>query len=267
MEPSHVVPISDAQLAFSALLVVISAGVSAVFRLGLLTSLLWGTVRCFVQLSVVGFLLTWIFGTQSPWVVMIVVALMCGIASRTATRRTPNVTDFPAFLAFVSLASSTYLVLVIVSAVIIRADPWYTPRIAIPIAGMILGNAANGIALSIDRLYAEVRSRRDEVEAFLTLGATRWEAVRGCVREALRAGMTPAINSLMLVGVVSIPGMMTGQILAGANPAEAARYQIVVMLMVSASVAFGSMMLVGISYIRLFTRDDALRPELSTSKH
>jgi putative ABC transport system permease protein len=127
---------------------------------------------------------------------------------------------------------------------------------------MILGNAVNGQSLAIDRLYAEVRARRDQIEALLALGATPWEAVRDCVRAALRAGMTPTVNSLMVVGLVSIPGMMTGQILGGADPREAARYQIVVMLMIAAAAAIGSMMLVGLSYRRLFTEDQALKPDL-----
>lgn len=257
-----VVPISDANLLLAGLLIVVSAGVSALFKLGLLRSLLWGAFRCVVQLSLIGYVLGWIFAADRPEIVFPLIAVMCGFAAHTATRRTPNVSDFPRAIAFVSMAASTYLVMIIVCAAIIRAEPWYTARIAIPIAGMILGNAVNGVALAIDRLYAEVRSRRDEVEALLTLGATPWEAVRDCVRQAIRSGMAPMINSLMVVGLVSLPGMMTGQILGGVDPIEAARYQIVVMLMITAAGAVGSMMLVGLSYRRLFTEDDALRPEL-----
>jgi putative ABC transport system permease protein len=261
----QVVPISNVQLLFTALLIVVTAGVSAVLRLGLTRSLAWGTVRCVVQLGLIGYALRWIFAVDRPELVMLIIAAMCAIAAQTATRRTPNVPRFPIVLGFVSLAASTYLVLVIVSAVIIRAEPWYTARIVIPIAGMILGNAITGIALSLDRLYAEIRSRRTEVEALLVLGATRWEAVRECAQEAVRSGMTPTINSLMVVGLVSIPGMMTGQILGGVDPTEAVRYQIVVMLMITAAVAIGSMMLVGLSLKRLFTDDDALKPEFMTS--
>jgi putative ABC transport system permease protein len=194
-----------------------------------------------------------------------IIALMCLVAAKTATRRTPKVPSFPTTIGVIAMAASTYIVAVIVCGLIIRAAPWYTAKIAIPIAGMILGNAVNGIALSLDRLYAEVRAKNREVEAMLCLGATPWEAVRDCVREALRAGMTPTINSLMVVGLVSIPGMMTGQILGGVDPAEAARYQIVVMLMIAAAVAIGSMILLALAFRRLFTEDDALVPELLQS--
>lgn len=257
----EVVPISVAQLMFTAILLLLAGGVSAFFRLGLTKTLAYGAVRCVVQLTVIGYALGWIFAVDRPDLVMFIVAVMCAIAAFTATRRTPNVPGFPVLIAFVSLAASTYLVMVIVCAIIIRGEPWYTARIVIPISGMILGNAVSGIALAIDRLYSEVRSRKGEVEALLSLGATPWEAVRDCVREAIRSGMTPIINSLMVVGLVSIPGMMTGQILGGADPGEAARYQIVVMLMIAAAAAFGSMLLVGLSFRRLFTDDDALKPE------
>jgi putative ABC transport system permease protein len=258
----QVVPISDTHLLLTAILMVIAGGVSAIFRLGLVKSLAWGTIRCVVQLTVIGYVLGWLFKIDRPELAMLTVGIMCAVAAQTATRRTPNVSRFPAIIAFISLAASTYLIMIIVCALIISAEPWYTARIVIPISGMILGNAVTGIALSIDRLYGEVRSRREEVEALLSLGATRWEAVRDCVREAIRSGMTPTINSLMVVGLVSIPGMMTGQILGGVNPLEAARYQIVVMLMIAAAVATGSMLLVALSFRRLFTGDDALKPEL-----
>lgn len=257
-----IIPISDWQLALSVVLVLIAGGVSAALKLGLLRSLFWGTVRTFVQLTLVGYALTYVFAFDSPPLVLAVVVLMTYVASRAATRRTPNVPDYPAALAFVSLLMSTLLVGTLVTQLVIAPEPWFSPRIVIPIFGMILGNSMNGIALGLDRLYSEARARAGEVETLLAFGATPWEAVRDGVREAVRAGMTPTINSLMVVGLVSLPGMMTGQILAGADPREAVRYQIVVMLMIAAAVAVGCLLLVGLSYRRLFTADGALRPEL-----
>ena len=168
-------------------------------------------------------------------------------------------------MAFVSLVTTTYLVATIVSLAIIQPSPWYEARIIVPISGMILGNAVSGITLAIDRLYSEVRSHVEQVEALLSMGASPWEAVHDLVREAIRSAMTPTINALMVVGVVSIPGMMTGQILGGTNPVEAACYQIVVMLMIASAAAIGSMILVGLSFKRLFTKDEALKPELFRS--
>lgn len=260
------IPITDLQLALSVVLILMAGGVSAALKLGLLRSLFWGTVRTVVQLTLIGYVLTYIFDLESLPLVLAIITIMCIIAARTAARRTKNAPGNSALLAFIALAASTFLVGVIVVVLIIGPEPWYSARITIPIIGMILGNSMNGIALSLDRLYSEVRARTGEVEALLTFGATPWEAVRDCVREAVRAGMTPTVNSLMVVGLVSLPGMMTGQILGGVDPQEAVRYQIVVMLMIAAAVAVGCLLLVGLSYRKLFNRDDALLPDMQRSR-
>ena len=263
---SGVVPISNFQLALSVILVVIAGGISAALRLGLLKSLAWGTVRTFIQLTFIGYVLKYVFSANNLWLIFVIIVVMCFIAARASVRRTPNVPRYPVTLAFWSLLASTVLVGFIVVRVIINPVPWYSARIVIPIFGMILGNSMNGIALSLDRLYGESYARAGEIEALLAFGATPWEAIRGCVHDAMRAGMTPTINSLMVVGLVSLPGMMTGQILGGADPHEAVRYQIVVMLMISAAVAIGCLLLVGFSYKRLFTSDGALREEIFKSR-
>lgn len=257
---SSVIPISNFQLALTVILVFITGVVSAFLKLGLLKPLIWGTIRTFVQLTLVGYVLTYIFAINNLWLLIAIITMMCYIASRTAVKRTPNVPDYPTILAFLSLMASTYLVGSIVVTLIIAPEPWYSARIVIPIFGMILGNSMNGIALALDRLYGEARSHTAEIEALLTFGATPWEAIHNSVQEAVRAGMTPTINSLMVVGLVSLPGMMTGQILGGVDPREAVRYQIVVMLMIAAAVAIGCLLLVGLSYKKLFNEDGALQP-------
>ncbi|PKM79818.1 MAG: iron export ABC transporter permease subunit FetB [Firmicutes bacterium HGW-Firmicutes-14] len=263
---SGIVPISGFQLALSVFLVVIAGAVSALLRLGLLKSLAWGTVRTFVQLTFIGYVLKYVFSENRLWLISLIIVLMCFIAARASVSRTPNVPHYPVVPAFWSLLASTVLVGFLVVRVIISPEPWYSARIVIPIFGMILGNSMNGIALSLDRLYGEAKARTGEVEGLLAFGATPWEAIRGCVREAVRAGMTPIINSLMVVGVVSLPGMMTGQILGGADPHEAVRYQIVVMLMIAAAVAIGCLLLVGFSYKKLFTPEGALKDEIFHSR-
>jgi len=207
----NAIPISDGHLALSTLLVVVAGLVSALLRLGLLRSLLWGTLRTFVQLMLVGYVLAYVFALDHPLVVLGLVLVMCLVAARASVQRLQAVPERPYGLAVLALGSSTFLVGILVCAVIIGGERWYTARLVIPIFGMLLGNSLNGISLSLDRLYSEVRSNAAEVEARLSLGYTRWESVRPQVRRALRAGMTPIINSLMVVGVVSLPGMMTGQ--------------------------------------------------------
>jgi putative ABC transport system permease protein len=257
-----VIPITDLQLATSIILVLITGLITAVLQLGLLKPLFWGTVRTFVQLTLIGYVLNFIFNLNNLVLIIIIVILMCAVASKTAVNKTLAVGKFPLVLGFLSLLASTLLVGIIVVALIIAPEPWYSARIVIPIFGMILGNSMNGISLALDRLVSEVRARVSEVESLLSFGATPWEAVRDCVKVAVRAGMTPTINSLMVVGLVSLPGMMTGQILGGADPQQAVRYQIVVMLMITAAVAIGCLLLVMMYYKKLFTMDDALAPAL-----
>jgi len=135
---------------------------------------------------------------------------------------------------------------------LVRVQPWYSPHYAIPLVGMILGNTLNGIALGLDRLGSELNARRAEVESLLALGATRWEAAREPVRQAIRTGMIPIINAMMVVGIVSLPGMMTGQLLAGVDPIQAVKYQIVIMFLIASGTALGTVGVVLLSYRRLF---------------
>ncbi len=257
-----VIQITDSQLLFAALLVIGAGAISTLLRLGILRSLLWGTIRAIVQLLLLGHILVFLFSTEKPWVVFIVIALMILFAAHIARGRTPHATSYSIRYAYLSLFTSTFLIGIVVCALIVRADPWWSPRIAIPIAGMILGNSMNGIAIALDRLYSETSTRAEEIEGLLALGASPWEAIREPLRASLRAGMIPILNSLKAVGLVFIPGMMTGQILGGVDPLIAIRYQIVVMLMIAAAVSIGSLILLGLCYRRLFTEDEALIPKL-----
>lgn len=257
--------ISNLQLGLSVGLVLLAGLVSAALRLGLLRSLLWGTLRTFLQLSLIGYALSHIFAIDHPLLIAALIAVMVLVAARTAVGRLKSVPFKPYGIAALSLGAGTYLVGTIVCWLLIGAERWWTARITIPIAGMILGNTLNGVSLSLERFVSEVRQAAPEVEQLLCLGYTPWESVRRQLRSAVRAGMTPTINALMIVGLVSLPGMMTGQILAGADPLSAVRYQIVVMMMISASVALGCLLLVGLSYRRCFTEDGALLPDLLQS--
>jgi putative ABC transport system permease protein len=150
-------------------------------------------------------------------------------------------------------------VLAIVVGLIVRPDPWYDPRYVIPLGGMILGNAMTGAALAVERFTAEVRAGRLEIETALCLGATARQAADRAVRAAIHAALVPTINGMMIVGVVQLPGMMTGQILAGAPPLQAVRYQVVVMYMLAAAAALTSMSAALLAHRACFTPDHQLR--------
>jgi putative ABC transport system permease protein len=139
---------------------------------------------------------------------------------------------------------SSVLVTVFALVTALRPNPWHDPRYAIPLLGMILGNCMTGIALGLDTLTTSLVSRRASVEAQLMLGATRQVAAAPVTREALRSALMPTINSMAVTGVVSLPGMMTGQILGGVPPAEAVKYQILVMFLIAGGTGLGAVMAV-----------------------
>ncbi|MGE5422534.1 MAG: ABC transporter permease [Ignavibacteriales bacterium] len=252
------IPISNFQLGLSVGLVLITGLISTLMQLGLLKSLLWGTFRAFIQLSLIGYILTYVFKWNSLLVIIPLILVMTWIASREATKRIENAPTDPVPVTFLSLLASTFIVGLVVVVVIISPEPWYSARVMIPIFGMLLGNSMNAIALSLDRMYSDVAAHADEVEQMLCFGATPWESVSVHIKKALAAGMTPTINSLMVVGIVSLPGMMTGQILAGMDPQSAVRYQFVVQIMIAASVAIGCLIMIALSYKKMFNEDMAM---------
>ena len=156
---------------------------------------------------------------------------------------------------------SSWLVTGVALFGILGVEPWYSPQYAIPLLGMMLGNTLNGISLGLDRFGSDLVGQRDQVETLLALGATRWEAAGPQVRQAVRTGMIPILNAMMVVGLVSLPGMMTGQILAGIDPIEAVKYQIIIMFMIASATALGTVSVVLLSYLRLFDHRHRLRRE------
>lgn len=250
-----VILIGPAQLALATLFVVFVGVLSIRLSLGITKDLAVATLRTYLQLLALGFVLRWVFGIDSPWLVVALVLLMVLAAARILVTRSPDAPPGIFGSAFVSMALTGFLVTFAVTGVIIRVDPWYLPQYVIPLAGMVIGNSMNGIALALERMFADLDRREDEVLALTALGATPWEAAHPAIRDALRAGLIPTINSMAAAGIVFIPGMMSGQILAGADPVTATGYQIVVMLMVAAATALGSVMALVLTYHRRFSAE------------
>lgn len=249
---SQAVILDPIDLLIAASLLLIVGGVSVALGLGLGRRLALAATRTVVQLLLVGYVLTFVFGQGTLLVVLAMAAVMMVAAARAAVRR-PSRTYRGAFLhAFITLVLAGMVISVTVTAGIVGVQPWYTPRYFIPLLGMILGNSLTGISLGLDTLLERLSEQRTRVELELALGASAWEAARPHVREAVRRGLIPIVNSMTVVGLVSIPGMMTGQILAGADPLEAVKYQIVVMFMVAASTSLGCIGVVLLAGRRVF---------------
>ncbi len=243
-------------------LVAATIALAAVFRLRLGKTLLIGTVRTVAQLLLVGWVLLAVFEAEAPLLVLLAFVVMLSVATWTAARRVarPPPGTLPAAGLALTVASATTAV--VVTALIVQPDPWWSPRYFIPIAGMITASAMNAAALGAERLVAEVAARRDAIEELLALGASPRQAVDDALRASLRAALIPSVNALLTVGIVQLPGMMTGQMIAGADPFLAARYQIVVMFMLVFANAVAAAILGSILARRFFTEAWQLRAEL-----
>lgn len=228
-------------VAIAGLLVLVNAGLSIAFRLGLEARLIIAATRMVVQLLLVGLVLKVLFANASLWLTVGVCLLMVLFAGREATARQER--KFTGWwtwgLGTSSMMVASIVVTIFALTVQIAAEPWYDPRYAIPLLGMILGNTMNGVSLGLDRLIAGAVRERTAVEARLALGDDMSTAIRGVVRDAVRSGLIPTINGMSAAGLVSLPGMMTGQILAGVDPVEAVKYQILIMFLIAGGTGLG----------------------------
>jgi putative ABC transport system permease protein len=244
--------LSYTQVGLAALLIVINGAISVLLKLGLERRLLLAAACTIVQLLLIGLILEWVFRVDRWYVVLALMAVMTLIAGVVAARRSHVRYPGVWVRSVASVGASSWLMAALAVGVLVRVRPWYTPQYTIPLLGMILGNTLNGISLGLDRLGSELSGKRGQVEALLALGATRWEAARQPIQQAVRTGLIPILNSMVVVGIVSLPGMMTGQILAGASPLEAVKYQIVIMFLIASGTALGTVSAVLLSYRRLF---------------
>jgi putative ABC transport system permease protein len=246
-------------------LILINGAISILLKLDLERRLLVAAVCTVVQLLLIGLVLEWVFRVDRWYVVLAMMTTMTLVAGFAAIDRTTF--RYPGIWARTIGATwfSSWLVAAIALGAIIRVRPWYAPQYAIPLLGMILGNTLNGVSLGLDRLGSELRDKRDQVEALLAMGATRWEAARGPVQQAIKTGLVPTINAMMVVGIVSLPGMMTGQLLAGTSPIEAVKYQIVIMFLLASATALATVLVVLLSFRRLFNEDHQFRFALLTA--
>lgn len=244
------IPISLEQLASASLFMLVNVGLSFVLRLGLTQSLLVASLRMVTQLLLVGYVLQWVFTLQNPILVLFIALIMTAIAGFSSVNRTRRHFANIHWSNFVSLLAASFVVTGLTVNGIIHVEPWYDPQYQIPMLGMVLGNA--------HRFTEDLTTRREQIETLLSLGATRWEAAHPSVKEALRTGMIPTINSMMVMGLVSLPGMMTGQILAGASLTDAVRYQIVIIFTQASGTAIATIGVVLLAFLALFNQQHQL---------
>ena len=233
--------LSYSDIAIAALLVAVNAGLSIALQLGIAKRLLIAAARMVVQLSLVGVVLKALFSVASPALTASTIVFMVLFAGREAMARQDR--KFKGWWSYgmgtASMMVAGTVVTVFALTTQISPDPWYDPRYAIPIMGMILGNTMNGVSIGMDRMVAGAVQGRQSIEARLALGADINEATRELVKAALRAGLIPTINGMSAAGLVALPGMMTGQILAGVVPFEAVKYQILIIFLIAGGTGLG----------------------------
>lgn len=221
------------RMGFALGLVLIAIALSAWQRLGLTWNLALATGRTIIQLTAVGYMLEIVFALNNPIAVLLIVAIMASIAAIVARNRISK--KIPALLPTVggAMLFSTALTLAYVNLLVLRPDPWFAPQYLVPLAGILLGGAMNGATIGGERFVSLLNNSRQEIETHLSLGATPQQATIAYRREAIKAGLIPTLNQMLIVGIVTLPGTITGQILSGVNPLNAATYQMLIMFILA----------------------------------
>ena len=240
--------LSHSDLAIAASLVVLLALLSLRLQAGISAQLLIAALRTAVQLTLIGLVLKTLFANAHLGWVSLLALLMLLMARQ--ERRFAGLWGYS--IGTVSMFLSSFTVTVFALVVILGDSPWYAPQYAIPLLGMLLGNTMSGIAIALDRLTQSAWQQRGVIEARLMLGERAHDAIADLRRQAIRSGLIPIINAMAAAGIVSLPGMMTGQILAGAPPVEAVKYQILIMFLIAVGTGLGTLAAVVIGSRRLF---------------
>ena len=249
------VDVSLGEVAATLALVAVAVAVSLWRRADLERDVGLAVVRSFVQLSAVGFVIQAIFDSDSLW---LVAALLAGMVAFGATTARARAREVPGALGplVLALATAAALTLGLVLALgVFEAEP----RALVPVGGMVIGNAMTAAAVALNRLADEVRSSRREIEATLALGATARQASAGLVTRSLRSGMIPLVDATKTTGVVFFPGTMVGMLLAGADPVDAVRLQLILLWALLGSVAVSAVMATSLAYRGFFTPAHQLR--------
>ncbi|MGD9215951.1 MAG: iron export ABC transporter permease subunit FetB [Desulfobacteraceae bacterium] len=256
-----VVTLTPVDLSLAAGLVLLLALLSVQMRLGMTRQIIIAALRTTVQLLLIGLVLKTLFSNVHLGWIGLMAAVMLLAAGREVMGRQKR--KFKGLWGFgvgtLSMFISSFTITVLALNVIISVKPWYLPQYAIPLLGMLLGNTMSGIAIGLDRLTAAAWDHRTVIEGRLMLGAPWSQAINSIRRDSIRSGLIPIINSMMAAGLVSLPGMMTGQILGGNPPMEAVKYQILIMFLIAGGTGLGTIVAVWMGSRRLFDGRQRLR--------
>ncbi|MEI6333880.1 MAG: ABC transporter permease [Methylococcaceae bacterium] len=219
-------------------------------------------LRMSLQLALVGIYLKTLFTLNNPWLNGLWILVMLIVADITILKRAGLKARYFALATFTAIASSILFSTAYLVILVIQPTHFYDARYIVPLAGMILGNCLQGNVIALERFYSALRKNENEYATFLMLGATRWEAVQPYFRDAIKAAINPTIASMGTMGLVSLPGMMTGQILGGSEPWLAVKYQIAIMICIFTSTTIASIINLKLSLNIAFNAFDVLKDEV-----
>ena len=250
----HIITLSSFDLSMASILLILLSLLSIQMKLGLARQIIVAGIRTTVQLLLIGLVLKALFAHSHPWLLILIACIMLVAAGREVMARQKR--KFTGWWSMgvgtITMSISSFTITLFALTLIIKNEPWYEPRYAIPLLGMILGNTMTGIAIGLDRLTQTVWEQRMLIEARLMLGQTWTQAIGDIRRESIRSGLIPILNSMAVAGIVSLPGMMTGQILAGSPPMEAVKYQILIMFLIAGGTGIGTISAVWMGSRRMF---------------
>lgn len=262
----NVISLSPFDLSMAAILILMLAILSIILKLNLATQIIIAAVRTVVQLLLIGLVLKVLFAQVDLLYIAILSIIMLLIAGREVMarqqRRFGGLWGYG--LGTLSMFVSSFTLTIYALIVVVGTEPWYAPQYAIPLLGMMLGNTMTGVSLALDKLTTTAWQQRNIIEARLILGQDWRTAIGDITRDSVRIGLMPMINAMAAAGLVSLPGMMTGQILSGTEPVEAVKYQILIMFLITAGTGFAAMLATWIGARRLF--DDRQRLHLERLK-
>ena len=255
-------------IAVASVLVLLDAGLSVMLRIGIHRQILWAALRMVVQLVAVGYLLRFIFALNSPLATFAIVIVMAVIAAREIAvrprRRFKGINGYA--LTTITVFLATFVTGGLALSTAIRPQPWFDPRYAIPLVGIILGSVLNAGSITLDNLLGTLQRERPAIEAQLGLGATFREATKPLLRQSVRRGLLPIINQMSAAGIITLPGIMTGQILAGMDPVDAVKYQILLIFLLAGASGIAALTVASLALSRLTDDRQRLRLDRLTTR-
>lgn len=259
----NVISLSVIDLSLAALLILLLAFLSIILKLDLASRIVIAAIRTVLQLLLIGLVLKVLFEQINLlWIAALSIVMLLIAGREVMARQQRRFGGLWGYgLGTLSMFISSFALTIYALIVIVGTEPWYTPQYAIPLLGMMLGNTMTGVSLSLDNLTSSAWRQRSVIEARLILGQDWRMAIGDITRDSVRIGMIPMINAMAAAGIVSLPGMMTGQILSGTEPMEAVKYQILIMFLITAGTGFSAILATWIGARHLFDDRQRLRLE------